>query len=88
MAERTAVRVECTRHQANNASKSLPAKETAARTAPQNPAQESPRKHPMSDIVKQIRNARRAGGPVLGPFDLHSEAIAADREWLAVNRGL
>lgn len=27
-------------------------------------------------------------GPVLGPYSLHSEAIAAEREWLATNRGL
>ena len=27
-------------------------------------------------------------GPILGPFSLREEALAAEREWLAKNRGL
>lgn len=29
-----------------------------------------------------------AGGPVLGPFDLRGDALAAERAWLAEHRGL
>lgn len=29
-----------------------------------------------------------SGGPVLGPFVLRREALAAEREWLTLNRGL
>lgn len=28
------------------------------------------------------------GGPVLGPFTLRGEALAAERAWLAANKGL
>ena len=27
-------------------------------------------------------------GPILGPFETRGEALEAEREWLAVNRGL
>lgn len=29
-----------------------------------------------------------SGGPVLGPFRLHGEALAAERAWLREHRGL
>jgi len=29
-----------------------------------------------------------SGGPVLGPYQLRCEALAAERQWLAQNRGL
>lgn len=29
-----------------------------------------------------------SGGPVLGPFDTHAEAIAAELAWLGTERGL
>lgn len=29
-----------------------------------------------------------SGGPVLGPFPLREQALAAEREWLSENKGL
>jgi hypothetical protein len=41
-----------------------------------------------SDLIGWTANLAPSGGPVLGPFRLRTEALAAELDWLYQERGL